>query len=273
MSRDLTPREMYLLEQMNIQKGIGSLWDFMENTTFSYGGETTPLCSQESIAQRKKYPLLGRLYSQYDQLYFFLSQVKNGLKLLDQHEKELDDYITTGKGDRNSHLIKWFEGELDPNFYYRENNDDLFFASVQDEIGKLYRFDPKQEHCCWFSLSEDKCISVWAYPDGRHADQFLMKLENRAEDGSMGPHCEVLIDESYATGSLSQKDICRCLQEVYEDAGLGSIANTASLELTKKVMSVFGLNKRSLEDRISSAAEKANGWQSSNDPNLKSPER
>lgn len=254
MSRDLTPRELYSLERTNIQNGNGSLWDFMENISFSYEGKTTPLYSSESIASRKKYPLLGRLYNDFDQIYYYLSQIENGLKLLDRYEKELNAYITTGAGNRNSFLIQWFEGKLDPDFYYSAHNDDLFFASVQDELGKLYSFDPKQENCCWFSLSEDKCISVWAYPDGKHPDQLLMKLEQRGEDGSMGPHCEVLIDESYATGSLSQKDIRRCLREVYKDAGLGAIAQSASLELSNKVLSVFRLNKRSLSEQIQSAA-------------------
>lgn len=253
MSRDFTPEEMYLVEQNNIQKGLGSLCDFMANTTVAINGVTTPMCPPEAIFRRQQYPLLGRLYNRYDQLYAFLSQIKDGMNILDRHEKELDAYIKTGKGNTKSPVIAWFKGELDPVFHYSTRNDMAFYAIVQDEVGKLLRFDPSQETCFWFALSDDKCISVWLYPDDREGDQLLMKLEQRAEDGSMGPHCEVLIDESYGTGDLSRAGICECLQDIHWDAGLGEMPEEKVNVLSEQVMAVFGLCKRSLDSQIESA--------------------
>lgn len=271
MSRDLTPKELYLFEQYNVQHGGGSLWDMMKNTTVTYNGQTGPMHSEESLAARAQYPLLGRLFNRFDSLHSFLSQVENGLEILSRHEKDLDTYIRTGQGDKDSSLIRWFEGTLDEGFHYSDRNDALFMASVQDEIGQLYRFDPKQENCFWFPLNEDKCISVWYAPDKYDGDQLLMHLEERAEDGSMGPHCEILSDESYATANLSQRAIRRTLREIYDDADLEDIAKSASQELSEKVMSVFGLKKMDLENQIASAASRS--AESHGTSNVKVPEQ
>lgn len=273
MSRDWTPEESYLIEQMNIKNGLGSWFDQMENTTFHYNGVSRPLHSQEDIARRKEYPLLGRLFQPYDKLYSFLSKIDGGLSLLEKHEKELDIYIQTGHGDPNSTVIKWFKGELDESFYYNEINNEKLMASIQDEVGALLRFDPKQENCFWFALNEDKCISAWYYPDSVYGDQLLMKLEQRAEDGSMGPHCEIIYDESYGTGKLTQKAICRCIEEIYEDAGLREIAKAGSQEVTEQVMSLFGLKKKSLEDKIRNAENTKPKAETSIEKREVSPER
>lgn len=257
MSRDWTPRELYTVEESNIRNGRGSLWDYMKGATWHINGETFPLCSEETIARRQEYPLLGRLCGSYDRLYSFLSQVKGGMELLARYEKELDTYIKTGQGDKDSPLLRWFEGRLVSHFHYREPNDDLFMASVQDEVGKLYRFDPSQGNCFWFPLSADKCISVWLSPDAYDGDQLQMHLEQRAEDGSMGPFCEVLSDESFATADLSRSAICETLQEICEYAGLTAYNESSLYDLTDQVMAVFGLKKQALEDQIHNAAQRA----------------
>ena len=216
---------------------------------------------------------MGRLFDPYDKLYSFLSKVDGGLELLERHEKELDAYIQTGQGNPESTVIQWFEGKLDPNFYYGEINNEMLFSFIQEEVLKLHRFDPKHENCFWFALNEDKCISAWYYPDSVYGDQLLMKLEQRAEDGSMGPHCELIYDESYGTDNLSEKAICRCLEEIYEDAGLSDIAKAGSKELTDHVMFVFGLKKKSLEDQIRNAEDNVCPKDTSLDSREVSPER
>lgn len=253
MSRDFTPKELYLFEQHVLKNKGVSLLDTMKGTTFTHNGETTRLYSDESIANREKFPFIGRLFNRFDSLYSFLSHVDGGLDLLAQKEAELTAYIETGKGDKTSSVLQWFEGELDSHFHYSTINDERFLSSIHDEVGKLYRFDPKQDHCFWFPLSEEKCISVWYAPDKYDGDQLQMKLEQRGEDGSMGPHCEVLIDESYATANLSEKAILQTLREIYEDAGLDSIADSASIVLTDNIMSVFALKKPALDAQIQAA--------------------
>ena len=271
MSRDWTPRELYAVEEDNIRNGRGSLWDFMKGATWHINGEVFPFCSEETLSRRQEYPLLGRLYESYDELYDFLSQVNGGMDLLARHEKELDTYIKTGQGDKDSALIQWFEGRLDKNFYYRENNDALLMASIQDEAGKLSRFDPSQGNCFWFALSEDKCISVWLAPDAHDGDQLQMHLEQRAEDRSMGAFCEVLSDESYATADLSYGAICQTLQKIFEDAGLSVHAENVLHGLTAQIMSVFGLKKQALEDQIRNASDRSGHVAPSQEPFSRDP--
>lgn len=254
MSRDWTPKEMYLIEQMNIKKGMGSWFDWMENTTFSYKGVTKPLHSSEDIAKRKEFPLLGRLYDPFDKLYYFLSNVPTGLDLLGRMENELKNYIETGAGDKESALIRWFEGSLDEGFYYNTENNRLFFESVRDEVGRLYRNHPGLlQNCRWFPLTEDKCFSVWYAPDKYDGDQLQMKLEKRAEDGSMGAFCELIYDESYGTADLSYKAIAETLEEIYWDAGIHDVDANIIHNLTESVMDSFNLKKQSLSDKIQSA--------------------
>lgn len=137
MSRDLTPRELYFLEQMQIENGLGSLWDFMKNTTWHIGGESWPLVTEDRLSQRQQFPLLGRLFNEYDRTYSYLSSRKGGLELLGDLDKQLDHYIQTGEGEKDSPLIKWFEGSLDEHFYYGERNDSLFFEFIQENAKRL----------------------------------------------------------------------------------------------------------------------------------------
>ena len=93
MSRDLTPAEEYAFEQYLIKQGQGSLIDNMEETTITYAGKTSPLYSKESIENRRCFPLLGSLYTRFDELHSLLSKTEEGLKLLRQLEKELGSFI------------------------------------------------------------------------------------------------------------------------------------------------------------------------------------
>lgn len=142
MSRDWTPREMYEVEQYNIRNGHGSLWDFM-NAAWVINGERFPLCTEENLTRRQEYPLMGRLYERYDELYAFLSGIEGGMALLSRYEDELRLYIETGDGDKTSALLRWFEGTLDEGFYYRERNDELLMEFIQNEAKNLPRLQVK----------------------------------------------------------------------------------------------------------------------------------
>lgn len=137
MSRDFTPKQIYLVEQWQIKEGSGSLWDFMKNTTISYDGKTFPMHSEEDITQRMQYPLLGKLFNNFKKAFDSLSSVPNGLNVLERCDKELDLYINGGNGDAASPVIKWFEGKLDECFYYGERNEELFLEYMLEEAERL----------------------------------------------------------------------------------------------------------------------------------------
>ena len=91
-----------------------------------YNGEEWPLCTPEELEVRKQYPHLGKLLQNFQELYDALARLEGGLDLLRKKDEELFLYIEKGEGDRDSYLIKWFEGELDPCFHYAEYNHKLF---------------------------------------------------------------------------------------------------------------------------------------------------
>lgn len=142
MGRDLTPRELYATEQWNIQNGRHDLWELMEKTVLNYNGTSQKLHSDEEIALRKGFPFLGKLLDTFPNLHGKLSQIDGGVDLLHRKDEELCLYIETGKGDINSPLIKWFNGELDPNFHYSDYNNSLLFSRLlleaQLDTGKLW---------------------------------------------------------------------------------------------------------------------------------------
>lgn len=133
MSKDLTPREFLMFEDFSIAKGGISIWEMYETTIMHYGDETWPMCPPEELAKRKGYPLLGKLLHQFAELYDKLAEIVGGLEFLRQKDAELAEYVNEGKGDRDSYLIRWFEGELDPCFYYSEYNDELFHEHILAE--------------------------------------------------------------------------------------------------------------------------------------------
>lgn len=133
MSRDFTPKETYYVEQTQIKEGYGSLWDFMKNTTFTFNGKSWPLHSEEEIELRKQYPILGKLLNKFEKVYDSLSQIPGGLDVLVRCDKEIGLYVETGQGEKNSSVIKWFEGTLDEGFYYGERNEELFLEYMEEE--------------------------------------------------------------------------------------------------------------------------------------------
>lgn len=133
MSRDFTPRQSLEAEKYT---GI-SLWDIMERGILSYNGVETPMYDADEVALRKNYPLLGKLINKFTDLYTSLTNIDGGLDVLRDKDNELAMYIEQGKGDFTSYLVKWFEGELDPNFYYSERNEEMFTEEIiKDARGK-----------------------------------------------------------------------------------------------------------------------------------------
>lgn len=131
MSRDWTPREFYMVEQHNLKNSGISIFESMISTTWSIEGSPPRLLhSPEEMAKREQYPVIGKLYGPFVELYKALSQIPGGLDFLKQRDSELAQYIATGVGNKEDYLIKWFEGELDEGFYYRERNDEMFMSEI-----------------------------------------------------------------------------------------------------------------------------------------------
>lgn len=136
MGRDLTPREIYLLEQRDIAAGRGSLWDFMAGLRFVSADESSYLYSEDDLARRKEFPFLGKLYDRFPVLYERMTEFEGGLEFLKQKDAELMAFVEQGVGDRNSYLVKWYLGELDQGFYYSERNDEMLLQCLCEEAAR-----------------------------------------------------------------------------------------------------------------------------------------
>lgn len=137
MSRDFTPRESYAFEQWNVQQGGYDIWEFMRRLTLQHDGQSERVYSDEEIALRQQFPVIGKILKPFENLYFRLSKINGGVDLLHRKDRELAEYIESGNGDVKLPLIKWFNGKLDPRFHYCEHNHQLFVESVLEEAKEL----------------------------------------------------------------------------------------------------------------------------------------
>lgn len=136
MSRDFTPRELLASEAV-----FGDLFEVQRNLIIIIDGREFLYYDKEDLAHREQFPVLGKLLNRqgFDPLYASAAAVPGGMDFLSAVDKALQEYIATGKGDRDSEAIRWFEGTLDENFYYYERNEELFVEKLQEG---LYRLKP-----------------------------------------------------------------------------------------------------------------------------------
>lgn len=132
--RDFTPRELLGSEAV-----LGDLFEVQRNLIITIDGKEFPYYDKEELAHREQFPILGKLLNKqgFDPLYASAAAAPDGMEFLSAVDKELQEYIATGKGDRDSEVIRWFEGTLDENFYYCERNEELFVEKIQEGLSRL----------------------------------------------------------------------------------------------------------------------------------------
>lgn len=127
-----------------------------------------------------------------------------------------------------------------------ESGDQIYYAAqkcIEEHIAEL------ESKVKWFSLSQNRCISVWYSSDEHDGDQFQMRLEEKGKDGYMGPACEILSDESYATANISFQSLCETLSEICDDAEVYDdeyplLTNSnMSAMIAQKIFDAFGMQK------------------------------
>ncbi len=127
-----------------------------------------------------------------------------------------------------------------------ESGDQIYDAAnkcISEHIAEI------ESKIKWFKLSEANCVSVRYAPDEHDGDQFQLYLEEVGEDGYMGPRCELVSDEAYATADLSFKALCATLEEICEDAEVYDDAypwlntsDTAAI-IAQEIYNAFGMEK------------------------------
>lgn len=117
-----------------VEKNGTPIIEFMKGLSWVQDGKKTPMYSKEYIEICEKFTYLGKLFDRFPRLYEEVCNYQAGEKVLNRIEAELKEYIEHAKGDEESFVIKWFHGELDEGFYYRERNDEMFHEKVLEMV-------------------------------------------------------------------------------------------------------------------------------------------
>ena len=136
MSRDFTPRQLFNADvalDNSIRNSVLTFKDRADGEEFRV----------DNHLAKDRYPELSFLFEQFDDVYKDYQNFETALKTLDRIEEYLRDAETD---DRSSTPLStppeydtvkdWFDGKLDPDFYYHEHNDQLFRNFLQETIGK-----------------------------------------------------------------------------------------------------------------------------------------
>lgn len=136
MSRDWTPREAYFADKFHFQE-TGQHFYEMKVTTFVMGKETLVHPTKEEEILYKKYPYLAiTSIDNLQQLFNNLS--KDFLVELEKYVKDLcvldegKNKFHDSKEFENKVINKWYNGQLDENFYYRERNDEYLLDYLRE---------------------------------------------------------------------------------------------------------------------------------------------
>ncbi len=131
MSRDMTPRERVLFNQ----EVPGSM---LENVILvDAEGVEHPVYTEEDINLKKRFPNFAAAFDPFIQLWKDLPSPKRE-KTFEKMENLIKNVIVMdGLNDWRAcpkDVKKWYLGELDPNFYYAEDNDELFYMWIIEHI-------------------------------------------------------------------------------------------------------------------------------------------
>lgn len=144
MSRNWTPREMYLIDFRMEREGLGSLRKDLDNMVFvAPNGERISFFSDEKKKVIGMFKELGFLFG--DNLYVLWESTeehprkrKRVLQATEEELEKLIEYDISGKSldSFDKVLVDWYYGKLDPHFYYSEDNDYLLEKYLYDKIMK-----------------------------------------------------------------------------------------------------------------------------------------
>lgn len=133
MSRDWTPRECLIAEKtLN-----GKTWfDISKEMTFiSSSGKETPMLSQDFCTFICQFNYLKRVgidttrpfWEKYDEgCQEVLRYIENCLASYIERNERVEEWV-----------CDWFDGELDPGFYYAEHNNERFREEAEELSNKL----------------------------------------------------------------------------------------------------------------------------------------
>ena len=191
MSRDLTPRETYL-----VSTKLDPSY-FMLNVKVQYGpgSEERDLYTEQEKKRIRSYPILGR--SAPDLILSFLekedSNYVTACALLYKVETHLDQ-IAKGELDKVDPVIEnWFDGKLDRAFYYSEENNRLMEEYLSKEIKFIKGIETVNDWYCEVYFTDELGKEI---PRSLTFHEVYEGLKNKIDIYQMlGPAADSLIRE------------------------------------------------------------------------------
>ncbi len=146
MSRDYTPLERYASNKYISQKypGEGDMWLHNIEMVNMETGESRKFFTEEEQEIRKHFRFLAiTMGDHFLKLYYKLPEEKRESRLyvLENIIQALQLACEKGKNafdeaDVPETIKEWYVGKLDPDFYYSETNDELFYEWCLEEFFK-----------------------------------------------------------------------------------------------------------------------------------------
>ena len=131
MSRDLTPRERVFFNMTipGIMLANANLVDT--------NGNRYPIYSEEELELKKRFPNFAASFDMFIQLWKDLPSPKRE-RTFEKMENLIKNVIVMDKlNDWRAcpkDVKKWYLGQLDTNFYYSEENDEMFYNWIISHI-------------------------------------------------------------------------------------------------------------------------------------------
>jgi hypothetical protein len=138
MSKDWTPQETITAENY-LNETRGKTMRDKKVLIAQPDGSLRQVGSNKEYAYRRKYKELGFLYNRLYQVYLkFSKHPKYLARILNDIECKLSYYVKYNRCENENDVVwLWYTGRLDPNFYYRKHNDELFEEYITAEVNKL----------------------------------------------------------------------------------------------------------------------------------------
>jgi len=129
MSRDFTPQMHYMISRENP-------YMYQSQITCTIAGqEPAPMFTEEQLELMKKYDTLYPITIDF----FFELRDRMSERDFERLNDTFKELVITPQREWDKfpeELVKYFKGELDPSFYYHEDNDRLFKEWVFDKFCK-----------------------------------------------------------------------------------------------------------------------------------------
>ena len=123
MSRDLTPREVHIIQRQHPLD--------VAEIKICYNGQEMPLYPEEDIALSRKYPNVGLFGFDMLRLCKDILSTEQGQELMNK----VESCFSGSCDDRKLYekTMAWYEGQLEPG-YYMENNNIAFADYLRSRI-------------------------------------------------------------------------------------------------------------------------------------------